>query len=108
VASSMLGIYLPCRLGRLPNLATRNVSCSSLNTMPSVQCASDTYLDLVQDGERAVSESLAKELLGMMLQTEEAGNASPASLFPSLFVRTRSPFEAVVCLCCPSAASAPS
>ncbi len=45
-----------------------------------------------------MGESLAKELLGMVLLTEEAGNASPSSLFPCLFVRTRFPLKAVVCL----------
>ena len=50
----------------------------------------------MQDGERAAG--MAKELLGMVLVTEEAGNASPASLFPYLFVRTHFPATNMCCL----------
>ncbi len=45
----------------------------------------------MQNAERAAGESLAKEMLGMVLHIEEAGKASAASLFPSLIVCARHP-----------------
>ena len=73
-----------------------------VHVLDKVQRARDAHIDMglnpstifalhAQNVERAAGESLAKELLGMVLHVEETGKATAALLFPSLIVRAAGP-----------------